>query len=92
LKELYIEYLKTRDANVLARFLRHWIQFKMPALSDQRISQFIHMFITHLIHVPAMFDDRYHRALQSLLDIARVELSVNTLTYTDNPDKIIKYC
>lgn len=92
MKDQYIQYLTTRNVNDLARFLRSWISYKMPHKTEHEIIRFIQEYITHLVHVPQMFDDRYHRALQSLLDTARVELGVNTLSYTNNPEKIIKYC
>lgn len=91
MRESFIQYLNTRQANDLARFLRLWIIHKMPHKSEQEIIGFIQEYIKHLMHVPVMFDGRYQQALQSLIDVARVELEVNSVVDSKDYNKVIKY-
>lgn len=88
MRDLLLQFLKTNDVNQLALFLRSWIPHKMPNKSQSEIDTFIRTYLEHLIHVPSMFDPRYQNALTQLLDYAKVELQINSVT-RDN--KIIKY-
>jgi hypothetical protein len=91
MRETFIQYLNTRQANDLARFLRLWIAHKMPEKNEHDIIRFIQEYLNHLMHVPVMFDGRYQQALQSLIDTARIELEVNSVVDSKDYNKIIKY-
>lgn len=91
MREAFIQYLNTRQANDLARFLRLWISYKMPEKNENEVIGFIQEYINHLMHVPVMFDGRYQQALQSLIETARVELEVNSVVHSNDYNKIIKY-
>lgn len=88
MRDHLLHFLKTNDVNSLAMFLREWLRYKMPDKSQTDIETFIRTYLQHLMHVPAMFDPRFHDALQQLLDYAKAELQINSVT-RDN--KIIKY-
>jgi hypothetical protein len=91
MREAFIQYLNTRQANDLARFLRLWIAHKMPQKTENEVIGFIQEYINHLMHVPVMFDGRYQQALQSLIEVARVELEVNSVVHNNDYNKVIKY-
>ena len=91
MREVFIRYLNTRNANDLAHFLRLWIAHKMPEKSEHEIIRFIQEYVTMLLQVPVMFDSRYDNALQSLVQTARVELEVNSVVSSNDYNRIILY-
>lgn len=90
MRQLLVDYLNhPNDGNKLGFFLREWFQKTSPSRPPHEIDHITNTYLSHLQHVPAMFDSRYQNFLQWTIDKAKVELGVNLVM--DKEGKIIKH-
>lgn len=90
-KKILIDWLEDiNDINKTMKFLYHWIRYKMPDLDENRLKEFINK-LYHRLMIPSFGIDPVIWVLQDLVEIAKIELEVNSIVKTNDYKQHIKY-
>ena len=91
LRDLYLEWIcDPNNLDKSMRFIYHWVKHKMPDVGESRLNKFILSLYHHLV-MPSFFENKTKIVVNHLMEVARIELEINTIILTKDYNQILKY-
>jgi len=77
--------------NKTMKFVYYWVKYKMPDIDESRLKEFVNK-LYHAAMIPSFFEEnKATAAIRYLVEIARIELEVNSIVLTKDYNQILKY-